>query len=74
MDYLPTLALHFPSGVTNVYRIRERSVEFSTQNGAWRALDADDMQLHYLLKTEVSKWLLMHKVEMNPHVREPKVA
>ena len=74
MDYLPTLTLHFPSGVRNVYRIRENSIEFSTQNGAWRALDADDMQLHYLLQTEVAKWLLQHKMEMNPHALEPKVA
>ena len=67
MDYLPTLTLSVPGGTTNAYRLRENHVEFQTGDGAWRILDDDDVQLHFLLHTEVSKWLLRYSTEMNPH-------
>jgi hypothetical protein len=70
MDYLPTLTLSFPGGMTNAYRIRENHVEFQTGDGTWRILGDDDVQLHLVLHTEVSKWLLRYKTEVNLHKRE----
>ena len=67
MDYLPTLTLNFPGGGMNAYRINESRVEFQTGDGTWRVLDDDDVQLHFLLHTEVSKWLLKYQTEANPH-------
>jgi hypothetical protein len=32
-------------------------IEFRTGSGKWRTLDDDDIQLHHLFRTEVSKWL-----------------
>ena len=64
--YLPTLTLNF-GGASNAYRIRERQVEFQTGDGTWRVLSAEDVQLHLVLHTEVSKWLLKYQTEMNPH-------
>jgi hypothetical protein len=61
MDYLPTLTLNFPGGMTNVYRIRESCVEFQTGDGTWRMLQEEDVQLHFVLHTEVSRWLLRYK-------------
>jgi hypothetical protein len=58
MNYLPTLRLSFPGGVSNDYRLRQNQVEFLTGNGEWRPLDEDDLQLHRILHTEVAKWLL----------------
>lgn len=66
-EYLPTLTLNFPGGVSNAYRIRENYVEFQTGDGTWRVLTAEDVQLHLVLHTEVSKWLLKYQTEMNPH-------
>lgn len=70
MDYLPTLTLNFSGGTTNSYRLRENHIEFQTGDGTWRILDSDDVQLHFLLHTEVAKWLLQHMTEMNPHTRD----
>ena len=67
MDYLPTLTLNFPGGTTNAYRIRENHVEFHTGDGTWRVLNDEDVQLHFVLHTEVSKWLLKFQTESNPH-------
>jgi hypothetical protein len=52
---------------SNEYRIRENSVEFRAVNakgkpfsrtlGKWRALDRDEIQWHFLLRTPVANWL-----------------
>ena len=70
MDYLPTLRLNFSGGVTNAYRIRGNQIEFQVNDGLWRILDSDEVQLHFLLHTEVSKWLLRFQTEINPHRSE----
>jgi len=62
MPYMPSLRLSFPGGVFNDYRLNQDQVEFRTNAGAWRTLDADDIQLHYLLRTEVAKWLVKETV------------
>jgi hypothetical protein len=67
MEYLPTLTLNFPGGMTNAYRIRESHVEFLTGDGSWRVLGDEDVQLHFVLHTEVSKWLLKYQMEMSRH-------
>lgn len=67
MSYLPTLRLNFSGGTTNSYRIRDNQVEFQIGDGAWRILDGEEVQLHFLLHTEVSKWLLRFQSETNPH-------
>lgn len=67
MTYLHTLTLSFPGGQTNAYRIHENHVEFQKDDGTWRILSEDDVELHFVLHTEVSKWLLRYKTEMNPH-------
>jgi hypothetical protein len=51
----------------NEYRIEHSSVEFRTlnangepnghSNGKWRALDNDEIQLHFVLHTPVAEWL-----------------
>ncbi|HEX4603498.1 MAG TPA: hypothetical protein VH724_05845 [Candidatus Angelobacter sp.] len=49
----------------NEYRIQKRSVEFrtfnangrSSLNGKWRALNNDEIQLHFALHTPVADWL-----------------
>lgn len=64
-EYLPTLMLTFPGGASNAYRIRDSRVEFQTGDGTWRVLTAEDVQLHLVLHTEVSKWLLKYQTEMN---------
>lgn len=69
MDYIPTLTLNFPGGATNAYRLHESHIEFQTGEGKWRILDSNDVELHFLLHTEVAKWVLQHINEMNPHVR-----
>lgn len=63
-QYLPTLTLNFPGGATNAYRIREGHVEFQRADGTWRVLNAEDVQLHLVLHTEVSKWLFKYQAEM----------
>ena len=65
-EYLPTLTLNFSSGATNAYRIRENHVEFQTGDGTWRILSSEDVQLHLVLHTEVSKWLLRYQMD-TPH-------
>ncbi len=62
-EYLPTLTLTFSSGASNAYRIREKHVEFQTGDGAWRILSVEDVQLHLVLHTEVSKWLLKYQMD-----------
>jgi hypothetical protein len=67
MEYLPTLTLNFPGGMKNAYRIRRSCVEFQNGDGMWRILEAEDVQLHFVLHTEVSKWLLKYKTEFDAH-------
>ena len=52
---------------SNEYRIQENAVEFRaldargkperTSLGHWRALDGDEIQLHFALRTPVAEWL-----------------
>lgn len=58
MSYLPSFRLSFPDGNFNEYRLRENCLEFLTNDGTWRVLDDDDLQLHFILHTEVAKWLI----------------
>ena len=60
-DSLPTLLLTFPGGDSNEYRVRQGCVEFRANHGAWRVLDEPDLQLHFVLNTEVAKWLQKRK-------------
>jgi len=63
MEYLPTLIVNFPVGTTNAYRIRNARVEFQRADETWRVLDDEDVQLHFSLHTEVSKWLRQYQTE-----------
>ncbi len=57
-EYLPTFRLRFPGGVFNEYRLREDRVEFRPdEGGEWRVLAREDIELHYVLHTEVAGWL-----------------
>lgn len=62
-DSLPTLPLTFAAGDSNEYRMRQGCVEFRANYGAWRVLDDSDLQLHFVLNTEVAKWLQNRKAE-----------
>ena len=52
---------------TNEYRIANQSVEFrsldvdggaiTSLNNGWRVLDADEVQMHFALRTPVAAWL-----------------
>ena len=52
---------------SNEYRIQQNTVEFRAVNangkphasplGHWRALDGDEIQLHFVLRTPVAEWL-----------------
>ena len=54
---LPSFRMNFPSGDVNEYRFRQGCVEFRVNDGAWRLLDESDIRLHFVLHTEVAKWL-----------------
>jgi len=54
---LPTFRLNFSADDFNEYRLRQGCVEFRASNGEWRILSEDEVQLHYVLHTEVAKWL-----------------
>ena len=60
MSYLPTFRLAFPDGTFNEYRLNQDQLEFLTGSGTWRVLSEEDLNLHYILHTEVSKWLMRH--------------
>ena len=62
MKYVPSFRLFFPSGLYNDYRVWNRRVEFSSNEGEWRELDDSDIELHFRFKTPVSKWLREHNV------------
>ena len=57
MEYMPSFRLAFPDGSSNQYRLHGNQVEFLTSDGMWRVLNDEDLQLHHILHTEVSKWL-----------------
>ena len=62
-DSLPTLLLTFPGGDSNEYHMRQGYVEFrANYDGAWRLLDESDVQLHFMLHTEVAEWLQQRRV------------
>lgn len=52
-------------GPFNEYRIQDRSVEFRAMDtdgkppfsGVWRALDGEEIKLHFALQTPVAEWL-----------------
>jgi hypothetical protein len=54
---LPSLHLTFSSGDFNEYRLRQDCVEFRADHGAWRLLTEADIRLHFVLHTDVAKWL-----------------
>jgi len=56
-DSLPSLLLTFPSGIVNEYRLRQGYVEFRANQDAWRLMNEADIRLHFVLHTEVAKWL-----------------
>ena len=58
MAYVPMLRLGFSGGAVNEYRLNtNQQVEFRVSEGQWRVLDSAEVELHYVLHTEVSKWL-----------------
>jgi hypothetical protein len=67
LSYLPTLRLFFDGGVFNDYRLNEHRVEFRTNKGRWRILDASDIELHFRFNTEVARWLRSYSLNANPH-------
>ena len=71
MGYLHTLRLNFPHGMHNEYRVNENSqLEFRQQDGTWRTLEEDDVQMHLNLGTEVAHWLQNAWLERNPLRRQ----
>ena len=62
-DSLPTLLLTFPGGDSNEYRVRQGCVEFRANHGGWIVVDEPDLHLHFVLNTEVAKWLQTRKAE-----------
>lgn len=57
VTYLPSLRLNFSGGESNEYRLRGSEVDFRGSHGTWRVLGDDEVQLHFVLHTEVAKWL-----------------
>lgn len=55
-EYLPTFRLEFP-GTYNEYRVFDGLVQFRPENGDWRTLEADDLRMHFMLKTPVASWI-----------------
>jgi hypothetical protein len=62
---LRSLCLSFPDGDSNEYRLRQGCVEFRSNHGAWRVLDEFDVQLHFVLDTEIAKWLQTKSADGN---------
>jgi hypothetical protein len=60
MSYLPTFRLAFADGTFDEYRLNQNQLEFLTGSGTWRVLSDEDLNLHHILHTEVSKWLARH--------------
>src|SRR5689334_25196009 len=63
----------FPSNISselfrddfNEYRLCQGFVEFRATHGAWCILGEDEVQLHYVLHTEVAKWLKGQSANQN---------
>ena len=55
-EYLPSFRLEFP-GTYNEYRIVDSHVQFRPKEGHWRTLDAEDIRMHFALKTPVASWI-----------------
>jgi len=62
---LPTFRLNFSGDDFNEYRLRQGCVEFRASSGEWRILGEDEVQLHYVLHTEVAKWLKTQTASRN---------
>ncbi len=56
-ESLPSLHLAFAGGDFNEYRVRQGYVEFRANHGAWHLLEECDVEFHFVLSTEVAKWL-----------------
>ncbi len=54
---LPTFRLNFAGDDFNEYRLRQGCVEFRASLGEWRILSENEVQLHYVLHTELASWL-----------------
>jgi hypothetical protein len=48
--------LEFRDG-SNEYRVLRERVEFRAGSGAWRLLDEAEIEMHFILHTEVASWL-----------------
>ena len=62
---LPTFRLNFSGDDFNEYRLRQGCVEFRANHGDWRILGEDEVHLHYVLHTEVGKWLKSQSANQN---------
>ena len=62
---LPTFRLNFSDDDFNEYRLRQGFVEFRASHGEWRILGEDEVRLHYVLHTEVAKWLKRQSANAN---------
>ena len=54
---LPKSRLNDGDGCFEEYRWRDYTVEFRANDGMWRVLEDQDIQFHFVLHTEVAKWL-----------------
>jgi hypothetical protein len=54
--YLPSFRLEFPD-TYNEYRIVDGHVQFRPEAGDWRTMDADDIRMHFALRTPVASWI-----------------
>jgi hypothetical protein len=71
LSNIPSNFLKIPSqdgSPINEYRIRHGQIQFRSLDsqgnpfpytaGAWRTLDAGDLQMHFVLNTAVAQWLV----------------
>ena len=61
--YFPSFRLEFPD-TYNEYRIVNGQVQFRRKDGPWRELDAEDVRMHFALRTPVASWILANTKEM----------
>lgn len=58
MSTLPDLRLSFPGDAVNEYHLRDSQIEFRNGDGNLACVLAKgDVQLYFVLHTEVAKWL-----------------
>jgi len=55
-DYLPSFRLEFRS-TYNEYRIIDGHVQFRREQGKWRTLEVEEIQMHFWLRTPVATWI-----------------